>query len=150
MTKALFNISSFLIIITLIACSPKNKMVTKTKGIQFENSVYIDDILALAKKENKLVFIDLYTDWCEPCKLMDKDVFTDKEIAKIFNANFINYKVDGESEKGKNLAFMFQLTMYPTLLFLDSDGNMVARNDGALYHTEFKAFANQVLDLNAL
>ena len=45
--------------------------------------------IAKAKTENKPLFVDFYTDWCGPCKKMDKEVFTDAKVAEFYNTNFI-------------------------------------------------------------
>ena len=47
------------------------------------------DVLDLAKKENKHVFIDFYTDWCAPCKRMAKDVFPQKEVGDYLNTRYV-------------------------------------------------------------
>ena len=57
--------------------------------INFEKSSF-SEILAKAKQEKKLIFLDAYAVWCGPCKLMDKNVFTDSMVASYFNANYVN------------------------------------------------------------
>lgn len=100
-------------------------------------------VLEAAKAENKLVFVDFYTNWCLPCKLMDEDVFTDEEFAEYMNANFINYKVDAEKANGPNLALIYQVMAFPTLLFLDGDGKVLVRKVGAAYQTELRSMGEQ-------
>ncbi len=51
---------------------------SKKGGVQFVNSKTLTAVLEEAEKENKLVFLDFYTSWCTPCKMMDEDVFPDK------------------------------------------------------------------------
>lgn len=77
----------------------QNKSVdAKQIGISFEHSSW-EDILKKAKEENKLIFIDAYTTWCGPCKMMARNVFTDAEVGTFFNQNFINVKLDMEKER---------------------------------------------------
>ena len=37
-----------------------------SQGIDFQKGRYAE-VLEMAKKQNKLVFIDIYTSWCGPC-----------------------------------------------------------------------------------
>lgn len=101
------------------------------QGIAFEHTTWAD-ILAKAKKENKLVFLDAYTSWCGPCKMMAKQTFTDAEVAKYFNASFVNAKIDMEKGEGPDLATRYDVQAYPTLIFVDGDGAVVHRALG--YH----------------
>ena len=73
------------------------------QGILFREGSW-KEMLALAKKENKLVFVDNYTSWCGPCKKMLKEVFSRKDIGEYMNTRFVNYKQDMEQEEGKELA----------------------------------------------
>lgn len=49
-------------------------------GIEFNKSTF-EEVLELAEKENKLIFMDCYTTWCAPCKVLTKEVFTQKKLA---------------------------------------------------------------------
>lgn len=55
--------------------------------------------MAKAKKENRLIFIDAYTDYCQPCMLMVKNVFSLNDVADFYNRNFINLKIHFGKEK---------------------------------------------------
>lgn len=99
------------------------------EGIKFENTNY-KTLLQKAKTENKLVFIDAYASWCGPCKLMAKNVFTQKEVGDYYNANFINAKIDMEKGEGKDLAKKYSVKSYPTYLWLNSDGELVHTSVG--------------------
>jgi thiol-disulfide isomerase/thioredoxin len=101
------------------------------RSIEFEKDKTLAEVLAKAKSENKLVFIDAYTTWCGPCKWMAKNMFTNNEIADYFNSNFINAKFDMEKGEGIDMAKKYEVFCYPNLLFLDGDGNLVHRTAGA-------------------
>ncbi len=96
-------------------------------GIQFNKGAKWSDILAKAQSEKKLIFMDAYAVWCGPCKMMDKDVFTQSEIGDFFNKNFINVKFDMEKGEGLNLAQQYAVMAYPTFLFIDGNGKVMHR-----------------------
>ena len=73
-------------------------------GIDFLHNKNWKEILAQAKKENKLIFLDAYTSWCGPCKHMQSEVFTDMAVGYYFNKNFINVKMDMEEGEGLQLS----------------------------------------------
>jgi len=100
-------------------------------GINFNNKSW-QDLLAQAKKENKIIFLDAYASWCGPCKYMQNDVFIDESVGEVFNAAFINAKIDMELGEGPSLSTTFGITAYPTLLFISPQGNVVHKFVGAL------------------
>lgn len=89
-----------------------------------------EEIKKLAKEQNKIIFIDFYTVWCGPCKQMDLTTFRDPKTVKIFNENFINYKVNAESETGRPIAAQFHIDAYPTFMFISPSGLIVNRLEG--------------------
>jgi thioredoxin 1 len=113
--------------------------------VNFLTSPSLDPILEQAKQANKLVFIDFYATWCTPCKVMDKEVFTTKTTADFLNKNFICYKVDGEKGNGEILKTLYNINAYPTLLFLDQEGNILTRNEGSLSASALKALGEKAI-----
>ncbi|WP_312419209.1 thioredoxin fold domain-containing protein [Epilithonimonas sp.] len=112
------------------------------QSIKFEDSDFAT-ILAKAKAEKKLVFMDAYAAWCGPCKLMEKNVFTDKNVADYYNQNFINAHFDMEKGEGKTLAAKYGIRSYPTLLFLNSEGEIVGKELGYIKTEEFLALGKK-------
>ena len=96
------------------------------QGINFEKGSFAET-LAKAKAENKIVFLDAYTTWCGPCKKMTKEVFPQPEVGKYMNANFVSIKFDMEKGEGIQLAKMYNVKAFPTLLFLNSSGKELHR-----------------------
>lgn len=74
-----------------------------------------------ATKEKKLIFMDVYTTWCHPCKLIDKNVFTDSVVYKYYNENFINLKCNAEQGWGIKAAKHYQIFIYPSFLFINPE-----------------------------
>lgn len=101
-------------------------------GINFTSDNW-ETILVNAKKENKIIFIDAYTSWCGPCKLMAKKIFTESSVGDFYNQKFINVKMDMEKGDGVALAKRYNVILYPTLLFVDGTGKIIHRSTG--YHT---------------
>jgi tetratricopeptide (TPR) repeat protein len=85
--------------------------------------------LAKAKKEKKYVFIDFYATWCGPCKMMDRQVYTDSAMAKAA-AKYVNRKIDAEKGEGITLAKRYGVAAYPTMVIVDAAGKEVNREQG--------------------
>ncbi|MEN8155285.1 MAG: thioredoxin domain-containing protein, partial [Acidobacteriota bacterium] len=100
-----------------------------SQGIKF-NPINFEEALALAEKENKLIFIDFYTDWCAPCKGMEKNVFPDVKVGELYNKEFINLKLNGDKE-GRPTVKRYGITSYPTSLFVNNKGEVVFKKVGA-------------------
>ncbi|TRX71837.1 thioredoxin domain-containing protein [Carboxylicivirga sp. M1479] len=99
-------------------------------GIQFTHGSW-SEVKQLAKEQNKAIFIDCYTEWCGPCKMLSKDIFTQDKVGQLFNNNFINYKVDMEKGEGPKLKEQFNVAAFPTLVWVDGDGNELHKSVGA-------------------
>ncbi|MFP3832985.1 thioredoxin family protein [Chryseobacterium sp. SIMBA_028] len=117
------------------------------QGIKFEEGNFAS-ILAKAKKENKLVFIDAYASWCGPCKLMVKNVFPLKNVGDYYNAHFINAKIDMEKGEGVDIAKKYNVKAFPTYLFIDGNGEAVHRTLGYVEEKDFIQFAKDAEDPN--
>lgn len=96
------------------------------KGIQFTEASW-KEVLKKAKAEKKVIFLDAYASWCGPCKMLQKNVFTKKEVGDYFNKQFINVKMDMEKGEGPALAQTYPLEAYPTLLFIDGNGRVMKK-----------------------
>ena len=87
-------------------------------------SITYEQALAAARAEGKPVFIDFYTSWCGPCKMMARDVFPQPKVGDYFNASFVCIKLDAEKE-GKEQARKFEVKAYPTFKVIDADENVI-------------------------
>ncbi|UKB82663.1 thioredoxin family protein [Chryseobacterium sp. MEBOG06] len=117
------------------------------QGIKFEDSNFAA-IVAKAKKENKLIFVDAYASWCGPCKLMVKNVFPLKAVGDYYNSHFINAKIDMEKGEGIELAKKYNVKAFPTYLFINGKGEAVHRTLGYVEENDFIQFAKDAEDPN--
>ena len=132
-----------LIVISLILLSFTS---TKAEGIIFSKETKWENLVSLARKEKKLIFLDAYTTWCGPCKYLQSKIFPQKEVGNFFNKNFINVKMDMEAGEGLLLSDQFEVTAYPTLLFINGDGQLVHKSIGAMESDELLELGLAALD----
>jgi thioredoxin-related protein len=79
-----------------------------------------------AKAEKKRIFIDAYTDWCGWCKVMDKETFTDKQVADLMNRSFVATKLEMEKDAlGSKLSRKYIITSFPSFLIFDEEGRLL-------------------------
>lgn len=97
-----------------------------TAGIAFQKGEF-QTMLDKAKAENKLIFMDVYTTWCGPCKMLDQNTFSDAQVGSKFNAGFVNYKLDAEKGEGMAIARKYAVRAYPNMLFINGQGEIVHR-----------------------
>lgn len=92
----------------------------QNRSIRFEQTREWKNVIKKAKKEKKLIFLDAYTSWCGPCKMLAKEVFTQDAVADFFNRNFVNVQYDMEKDAaGEALKTRFGVRAFPTLVFVD-------------------------------
>lgn len=101
------------------------------KGIEFFHGSW-KEALEKSKEEGKPIFVDVYATWCGPCKMMSRLVFTQEDVGDYFNEHFINMKVDAEKGEGKAVARKYRVMAYPTMLFVDDNGEILNRVEGAI------------------
>jgi len=115
-------------------------------GIKFIEGKTWKEVLAMAKKENKLIFLDAYATWCGPCKFLQKNVFTDRAVGEFYNSNFVNVAMDMEAGEGPELAQTLGLSSYPTLFFIDGDGKVLHKSIGAMESAAFISLGKDARD----
>ena len=141
------------------------------------NWVSFEEALELQKKEPKKIMMDVYTSWCGPCKMLDKNTFQNKDVAAYVNEHYyaVKFNAEGNEEvnfKGKKfsnpnydpalakrrnsvheLSRYFQVNAYPTIVFMDEKGELIAPIKGyqkptglELYLKMFKTDDHKNLD----
>lgn len=93
----------------------------KAQGIEFFHGTYAEAQVKAAK-EGKQLFMDFYTSWCGPCKVMAKKYFTLESVGKVYNKKYICLKIDAEKGEGPEIAKKYGVKAYPTLIFADHSG----------------------------
>ncbi|MBK9489234.1 MAG: thioredoxin family protein [Haliscomenobacter sp.] len=114
------------------------------QGIEFFHGSW-EEALAEAKKQEKPIFVDAFTTWCGPCKMMSRSVFTAEEVGTFFNENFISLKIDMEKPEGLSFQKTYPVSAYPTLYFIGNDGKVIKRVVGAKQAEEFIQVAKSTL-----
>ena len=129
-----------LLVVVLSVCS----LSAAAKGPFVEMS--FDEACKLAEQEKKVVFIDFYTTWCLPCKMMDESTFKDQKVIDWLASKTVAIKVD--ADRNTTLAGKFRVDAYPTLLFAKPDGSEMDRMVGMLQTDAFlqEAKAASALD----
>ncbi len=106
-------------------------------GVAFEpGTPPFADVLAKAKAEQKLVFVDFATEWCGWCKRLDKDTFSQASVAEAMKG-FVAVHVDAEKGEGVALAKKYGARGFPTLVIVDAAGDEVDRIVGYLPPDKF-------------
>jgi thiol:disulfide interchange protein len=113
----------------LFTVAAKTKSSYSGKGVSFTQTS-LTNAIQLAKAQNKLIFIEIYTTWCGPCIMLRFRTFSNKEAGQFFNENFINLSLDGEKGEGLKLFQAYRLTAVPTLIILDNDGTPLLGTQG--------------------
>jgi len=148
--KKLFGILSVAVLTMAFVVEKSDSSVTvntpiqSESGIRFKN-VSLERAKELAAETDKLIFIDAYTSWCGPCKRMAATSFKDDEVGEIFNDKFVNLKIDMEKDAdGPEVAKLYKVRAYPTLLIIDSKGKLVKSSVGFMTSAQLLSLANSV------
>lgn len=126
MKKILFIPFSFLLLSSFILLPNSSD-----KGVAFQDITF-DQALAQAKKEHKLIFMNVYAVWCAPCTSLKKNTLGSDKVGSAFNRNFINISVDAEKGEGIALSKKYEVTAHPLMLVIDSEGKIQKRILGYL------------------
>ena len=122
-----------------------NSETNNETGIAFHKGSW-DEALQLAKKEGKPIFLDISASWCGPCKMLKARTFPNPEVGKFYNANFINVAVDGEKGEGVELARKYKIQGYPSLIYIDKNGQLIALTAGYRNPAQFIDIGKQIVN----
>ncbi|MEK6783210.1 MAG: DUF255 domain-containing protein [Bacteroidota bacterium] len=137
-----------MVLIGFVFCSYGQSASTGTSLIAEESPVKwltFEQAIEKSKTEKRKIFIDVFTDWCGWCKVMDKNTFSEAQVAKILNEKFYPVKFNAEQtedvvfsgttfkfipsgNKGTHqlaAALLNNQMSYPTVVFLDEEFRMI-------------------------
>ena len=113
------------------------------------NWLTLDQALELQKKSPKNIVMDVYTNWCGPCKLLDRNTFQNKDVSAFINKYYYAVKFDAEGDSQVNydgkvftnpnfdpervrrrngthqLTRYLGVSAYPTIIFMDVNSNLI-------------------------
>jgi thiol-disulfide isomerase/thioredoxin len=78
-----------------------------------------------AAQSGKVVLVDFYTTWCGPCKMLDKNTWTDADVIKLLEQKTVALRIDAEKET--KLAERYKIEAYPSVLLIKPDGTELDR-----------------------
>ena len=84
----------------------------------------------LARPGNKLIIVDVYTDWCGWCRKMDQEIYTDPRVAAL-SRQHVFLKLNAEDRgAGEDFARQAGVTGFPTTVILNSEGRVLDTKKG--------------------
>jgi thiol:disulfide interchange protein len=117
---------------------------TDPGGEAFHNLSFAD-ALKKAKTDNKLVMVDFYADWCQPCKKLDATTWKDDKVQAWLREKMVAIKLD--KDKSKAVADKYKIGVLPAMLFVRPDGFEVGRLMGYCNPEQFLHEASELIAL---
>lgn len=146
MRGASFGAAVFFILVALTGCGQggghgRKAAPKEQEGAGAKNWLPYNEGMALAAKENRKAIIDFYASWCRWCKVMDRETFRNPEVEKYLAEHFVTIRIDAENKtdsigyQGRrytpaSLARSFGVRGYPSLAYLDEDGDLITLMPG--------------------
>lgn len=127
------------------ALAVADSVAVEVEGTQFRDLSF-EQALTAARDESKMVFLDCYTSWCNPCRQMAVRVFPTREVGDFLNRNFVCIKMDMEQGEGVELAERYDVLIYPTYLVINPDGRMQHKAVGAIEGKGFIGLISAAFD----
>lgn len=162
------GILTMLVLVGIVAMTSNS-----TKNSAINNSQIkwytLEEAVAANEKNPKKWVVDIYTDWCHWCKVMDKQTFTNPEVIQYMNENFYAVKFNGESKekinfKGKEYKFVTAgrrgintlayywldgRAAYPTIVYLDENLEKLKKSPGFKKPTQLLAELKSIEEMSS-
>ena len=133
--RKIITLSAVIIGITFIYYGVDKLYLTpKLEYKEITTQKELDKIIATAKKENKLVFVDFWAPWCASCKAFNKNVLPNENVVKNLE-NFIVVKVNDDESKA--LSKKYDVQGLPTYVFLDGNKKILNSYEGSWNEKQF-------------
>jgi len=121
MNKIIALISLFLMLASAVSA-------LESKDSLIDWQAWSAESFAKAKKENKLVIMDLEAVWCHWCHVMDAKTYHDPNVAKLINENFIPIRVDQDAHP--DISNRYEDYGWPATVIFDADGKEIVKRRG--------------------
>ena len=108
------RLSPALLVIFALVTMPWTAMAQQTSI----NWMSLEEAVAAQQDEPRKIMMDVYTQWCGPCKMMMRNTFTNADVISYINANYYAVKFDAESPGPVTNA-------YPTLVYFDENATVI-------------------------
>ena len=131
MMKRFFRIKPLLLLACLLADAG-----TISAQVRFETRS-MSELRRMVQESQGLLFIDLYADWCGPCRLMDREVFAREDVGRYMDEHFVCARFDIEREPGRTMARQYGVSAIPTYLIFDAEGRLLVRTSGSRTAKQF-------------
>jgi len=92
-----------------------------------------------------MVFVDVTAEWCVPCQIMEESTFLDFHLGKLYNANFVNYRLDIDSKEGKKFKKKYAIQFLPTFLYFAENGEPQIKEHGSKTVEELTSMAQNFI-----
>jgi len=121
--RGFFGLCGLLALLALASCAKEKKEARAQRDAIAWLTSY-EAAVQTAREERCAIMIDFYTDWCGWCKKLDADTYADKQVISA-SGDFVSLKLNADQERA--VAVRYNITGFPTILFVDSAGNEVHR-----------------------
>jgi thioredoxin 1 len=128
-----------------LSSEAKNPSAPAGPHVPFIEGKPFAEVLRRAKAEGKPVMLDVVASWCGPCKVMDKTTFSDLAVVEWSKKTVIPARLDAEKGEGRRISARYQVLSFPTILFLDANGNEIDRLVGGFPADGFRRGADAIL-----
>jgi len=106
-----------------------------------------EDVVAKATLDNKCIMVDLSTEWCYWCKVMDKQHFRDTEVLSLMNPKLNSYMLDAEIDSmGKLMKLKYGIASYPSFIFFTPQGKYLETWHGSMPKHYWMEFIKDSID----
>jgi thiol:disulfide interchange protein len=147
----------FISAICLFSCRPQKTTSSKEKTEErslwrfrgtvdiIENPEYTE-VFQTALKKQRPVMISFYADWCTTCPFLQEEIIKKQPIIGLLEDNFVSYFIDAELPDGNRLTNEYGILAYPTVLFLNSEGEEISKYVGLPTDNDLLKFVKSAIN----